>query len=119
MAQELAPPGRQEDRRDHECATLKLDRGTRVFRSTQFTACGEAEGRLAARRNSNFMKEGKKMKPSTENEVAGKVHEVKGKVKEKGGQLTNNPDLEAEGQDEKIGGKVQKKIGQVEKVLGK
>jgi uncharacterized protein YjbJ (UPF0337 family) len=59
------------------------------------------------------------MKPSTENEAAGEVHEVKGKVKEKAGQLTNNPDLEAEGQNEKIDGKVQKKIGQVEKVLGK
>ena len=59
------------------------------------------------------------MKPSTENQIAGKVHEVKGKIKEKVGQLTNDPDLEAEGIGEKIGGKVQKKIGQVEKVLGK
>ena len=59
------------------------------------------------------------MKPSTKDEIAGKVHEVKGKVKEKVGQLTNNPDLEAEGIGEKIGGKVQKKIGQVKKVLGK
>jgi uncharacterized protein YjbJ (UPF0337 family) len=60
-----------------------------------------------------------KMKPSTENEIAGKVHEVKGKIKEKVGQLTNDPDLEAEGIGEKIGGRVQKKIGQVKKVLGK
>jgi uncharacterized protein YjbJ (UPF0337 family) len=59
------------------------------------------------------------MKPSTENEIAGKVHEVKGKIKEKVGELTNDPDLEAEGIGEKIGGKVQKKIGQVKKVLGK
>jgi uncharacterized protein YjbJ (UPF0337 family) len=59
------------------------------------------------------------MKPSTENEIAGKVHEVKGKIKEKVGQLTNDPDLEAEGIGEKIGGIVQKKIGQVKKVLGK
>jgi len=59
------------------------------------------------------------MKPSTENEIAGKVHEVKGKIKERVGQLTNDPDLEAEGIGEKIGGKVQKKIGQVKKVLGK
>ena len=59
------------------------------------------------------------MKPSTENEIAGKVHEVKGKIKEKVGQLTNDPDLEAEGIGEKIGGKVQKKIRQVKKVLGK
>jgi uncharacterized protein YjbJ (UPF0337 family) len=58
------------------------------------------------------------MKPSTENEIAGKVHEVKGAIKEKVGQLTNDPDLEDEGTGEKIGGKVQKKIGQVQKVLG-
>ena len=37
------------------------------------------------------------MKPSTENEIAGKVHEVKGKIKEKVGQLTNDPDLEGAG----------------------
>jgi len=59
------------------------------------------------------------VKPSTENEIAGQVHEVKGKIKEKVGQLTNDPDLEAEGIGEKIGGKVQQKIGQVKKVLGK
>jgi uncharacterized protein YjbJ (UPF0337 family) len=59
------------------------------------------------------------MRPSTENEIVGKVHEVKGKIREKVGQLTNDPDLEAEGIGEKIGGKVQKKIGQVKKVLGK
>jgi uncharacterized protein YjbJ (UPF0337 family) len=59
------------------------------------------------------------MKPSTENEIAGKVHQVKGNIKEKVGQLTNDPDLEAEGIGEKIGGKLQTKIGQVKKVLGK
>ena len=57
------------------------------------------------------------MKPSTKNEITGKVHEVKGKLKQKVGQMTNDPDLEAEGLDEKIAGKVQKKIGQVEKVF--
>jgi uncharacterized protein YjbJ (UPF0337 family) len=66
-----------------------------------------------------FLRGGNKMKPSTENEIAGKVHEVKGKIKEKVGQLTNDSDLEAEGIGEKIGGKVQRKIGQVKKVLGK
>ena len=59
------------------------------------------------------------MNPSTENKIAGKIHEVKGSIKEKVGELTNDPDLEAEGIGEKIGGKVQKKIGQVKKVLGK
>jgi uncharacterized protein YjbJ (UPF0337 family) len=59
------------------------------------------------------------MKPSTENKIAGQVHEVKGKIKEKVGQLTNDPDLEAEGIGEKIAGTVRKKIGQVEKVVEK
>jgi uncharacterized protein YjbJ (UPF0337 family) len=59
------------------------------------------------------------MKPSTENKIAGKIHEVKGKIKEKVGQLTNDPDLEGEGIGEKIGGKIQKKIGQFQKVLEK
>jgi uncharacterized protein YjbJ (UPF0337 family) len=59
------------------------------------------------------------MKPSTENAIAGKVHEVKGKIKEKLGQVTNDSDLEAEGAGEKIGGKIQKKIGQVKRVFEK
>ncbi len=59
------------------------------------------------------------MKPSTQNQIAGKVHEVKGTSKEKVGELTNDPDLEGEGMGEKIAAKVQKKIGQVEKALGK
>jgi uncharacterized protein YjbJ (UPF0337 family) len=59
------------------------------------------------------------MRPSTEDEVTGKVHEVKGKIKEKVGQLTNDSDLETEGTMEKIGGKIQHKIGQVEKVIEK
>jgi uncharacterized protein YjbJ (UPF0337 family) len=59
------------------------------------------------------------MKPSTKDELAGKLHETKGKLKEKVGEVTNNPDLEAEGQGEMLAGKVQKKVGQVEKVLEK
>jgi uncharacterized protein YjbJ (UPF0337 family) len=66
-----------------------------------------------------FAKEGNIMKPSTEDQIAGKVHEVKGKIKEKAGQLTNDPDLEGQGIGEKIAGKVQKKIGQLEKVIEK
>ena len=42
------------------------------------------------------------MKPSSDNEIAGKVHEVKGKIKQKVGQLTNDPNLEAEGIGENI-----------------
>lgn len=58
------------------------------------------------------------MKPSSKDEVAGKIHEVKGAVKQKVGKLTKNPDLEAEGIVEKLTGRIQKKIGQVKKVLG-
>jgi uncharacterized protein YjbJ (UPF0337 family) len=63
--------------------------------------------------------EGEPMKPGTQDEVEGKLHDLKGKVKEKVGQLTNDPDLEAEGQAEEIAGKIQGKVGQVKKVLGK
>ena len=44
------------------------------------------------------------MRSSTENEVAGKVHEVKGAVKEKVGRVTDDPNLEDEGTGEKIAG---------------
>jgi uncharacterized protein YjbJ (UPF0337 family) len=59
------------------------------------------------------------MKPSTQDQIEGKLHELKGKAKEKAGQVTNNPNLAAEGQDEKLAGKVQKKVGQIEKVFEK
>ena len=62
---------------------------------------------------------GGSMKPSTKDQIAGKLHEMKGTVKEKAGQLADNPDLAAEGQAEKVVGKVQKKVGQIEKVLEK
>ena len=57
------------------------------------------------------------MKPSTTDQVNGKLHEVKGVIKEKAGQFVNDPDLETEGQAEKLTGKVQNKVGQIEKVL--
>ena len=59
------------------------------------------------------------MRPSTTDQVQGKLHEVKGDVKKKVGQVTGNPDLTNEGQAEQIAGNVQKKVGQVEKVFGK
>lgn len=59
------------------------------------------------------------MKPSTTDQMQGKLHELKGKAKQKVGQATNNPNLEAEGQSEKIAGKIQNKVGQIEKVLEK
>ena len=58
------------------------------------------------------------MKPSTEDEVKGNLHEAKGKIKQKVGKVINNPNLENEGTNEKMAGKGQNKIGQVEKVLG-
>ena len=59
------------------------------------------------------------MKPSTNDQIKGKLHELKGKAKEKAGQVTNNPNLAAEGQDEKIAGVIQRKVGQIEKVFEK
>ena len=59
------------------------------------------------------------MKPGTQDEIEGKLHNLKGKVKEKMGNLVNNPDLEAEGETEEVAGKIQEKVGQVKKVLGK
>jgi len=59
------------------------------------------------------------MKPSTRNEIAGKVREVKGTIKEKAGELTNDPDLEGKGISERIAGIVQKKIGQVQRIVEK
>jgi len=62
---------------------------------------------------------GDRMKPSTRDNVEGKMHQVKGAVKEAAGKIVNDPDLEAEGKVEKIGGKVQEKIGEIEKVVEK
>jgi len=59
------------------------------------------------------------MKPSTKDELEGKLHETKGKAKEKVGQVINDPDMETKGQDEKLAGKVQKKVGQVERAIEK
>jgi uncharacterized protein YjbJ (UPF0337 family) len=59
------------------------------------------------------------MKPSTKDQVVGKLHEVKGEVKAKIGRITNNPNLAAEGKGERLAGKIQKRVGQVEKVLEK
>jgi uncharacterized protein YjbJ (UPF0337 family) len=59
------------------------------------------------------------MKPSTQNEIAGKAHEVKGKIKEKAGELTHDPDLEGRGITERIAGNVQKKLGRVQRIFEK
>lgn len=57
------------------------------------------------------------MNSGTENEIAGKVHEVKGKIKEKVGQLIDDPHTEGEGVGEKIAGTVQNNIGKVQKAV--
>lgn len=59
------------------------------------------------------------MKTGTQNQIAGKAHELKGKIKEKAGELTNNPDLEGEGISERIAGNVQKKLGRVQRIFEK
>ena len=59
------------------------------------------------------------MKPSTKDQLEGKLHELKGTAKEKAGRLANNSHLRAEGQSEKLAGKVQKKVGQIEEVFEK
>lgn len=57
------------------------------------------------------------MKPSTENRIAGTLHDVKGKVKEEVGHLADDPGLEAKGIAEQVAGKVQKKVGDLEKAV--
>jgi uncharacterized protein YjbJ (UPF0337 family) len=59
------------------------------------------------------------MKPSTKNQVKGKIEKLKGKIKESVGVVTGQPELKAEGKDQKLAGKAREKLGQVEKVLGK
>jgi uncharacterized protein YjbJ (UPF0337 family) len=58
------------------------------------------------------------MKPSTEDQIEGKFHEVKGKIKEEVGEATTDPDLGAAGNTEKQAGKVQQIIGRIEKAVG-
>jgi len=61
----------------------------------------------------------KQMKPSTKDQIQGKLHELKGTAKQTAGQVTNNPNLAAKGQSEKLAGKIQKKVGQIEEVFEK
>jgi uncharacterized protein YjbJ (UPF0337 family) len=59
------------------------------------------------------------MTQSTQDQAAGKLHELKGTVKEAAGRVANDPDLAAEGQTEKLAGTIQKKIGQIKQVFEK
>ena len=58
------------------------------------------------------------MKPSTKDQVEGKLHAVKGKLKEEAGRISGDPDLEDEGTVEKIGGKTRQVVGKIEKAVG-
>jgi uncharacterized protein YjbJ (UPF0337 family) len=58
------------------------------------------------------------MKPSTEDQSAGKLHEVKGAIRQKIGEVTKNTDLEDDGRAEKSVGKVQNVVGKLEKAVG-
>ena len=58
------------------------------------------------------------MKPSTQDQTEGKLHEVKGTIKEEVGKAANDPDLEVSGKAEKRAGKAQKWIGRAEKAVG-
>ncbi len=53
------------------------------------------------------------MKPSTKDQVKGKLHEVEGEHKAKAGQLTNRPGLTAEGRGEKFAGRSKRKLGRL------
>jgi uncharacterized protein YjbJ (UPF0337 family) len=57
------------------------------------------------------------MKPSTKDQVEGKLHEVKGTIKKEVGKATHDPNLKVSG-DAENAGKVQKWIGRVEKAAG-
>lgn len=59
------------------------------------------------------------LKPSDQNVVEGKIHEVKGKIKETVGHATNDPNLEGEGIGEEVAGTIQNKLGHLQKVIEK
>ncbi len=58
------------------------------------------------------------MKPSTDDQATGKLHEVKGAIKETVGKVTNDPELETDGNAEKNAGKALNWIGKVENLVG-
>ena len=58
------------------------------------------------------------MKPSTQDRIEAKLHEVKGTIKEVAGEATNNPNLKVSGEAEKSAGKVQRCISRAEEAVG-
>ena len=60
------------------------------------------------------------MKPSTKDQIQGKLHEIKGKAKEKGWDRSpTTPIWWPRAKARKSAGVIQKKVGQIEKVLEK
>ena len=59
------------------------------------------------------------MKPSTQDNAEGKMHQLKGKSKQILGKIVKNRKLEAEGKAENLDGNVQEKIGEIKKLVGK
>ena len=57
------------------------------------------------------------MKPSTEDEIAGKVHEVNGTIKEKVGQVTNDSDWKAQASLRTLPGKSRRTSAGLKKSL--
>ncbi len=58
------------------------------------------------------------MKPSTKDQIKGKVQEVKGALKERAGKISKDPDLQDEGTVEKVVGKARGALGKIEKAAG-
>jgi len=58
------------------------------------------------------------LKPSTEDKIAGTIHEVKGATKEEIGKVADDQALENAGNVEKLAGKGQKIVGELKKAVG-
>ncbi len=58
------------------------------------------------------------MKPSTKDQIEGRLHEGKGTIREEVGKATTDPKVELSGKAEKTAGKIQKWIGRAEKAVG-
>ena len=91
-------------------------RGQRAARNSHALSWVSLERRKESYAN---VIQGAGMKPSTTNQIKGKLREMKGKAKEAVGRKQRDPDLEDEGTAEKVSGTVQKKVGQIQKVFEK
>ena len=57
------------------------------------------------------------MKPSTADQIEGKLHELKGQAKVKAGQIVNNPNLEAEAKANNLPANSRPKVGRLRRCL--